>query len=130
MTNLNCVFISYTLQSLCYYNANYSKNIVLFGKCLREWLPQCLLNRKSLEFLRAVTILHQRKRAEARSLPVNIDVFNTVHCKIDIDFLHFLSVSCQKHIEMNIEWIRMAIPVLISMLVNRYNDKPCTGADA
>ncbi len=85
---------------MCYYNANYSKNIVLFGKCLREWLPQCLLNRKSLEFSHTVTILHLNKRVEVRSLHVNTDVFNTVHCK-HIDFLHFSSVSCQKHIEMN-----------------------------
>ncbi len=40
ITNLNCVFISYTPQILSYYNANYNKNIVLSGKCLREWLPE------------------------------------------------------------------------------------------
>ncbi len=45
-------------------------------------------------------------------------------------FFHFSSVSCQKHIKMNIEWIRMAITVLILMPVNRYNDKPCTSAEA
>ncbi len=78
MTNLNYVFISYTPQILCYYNANYSKNIVLFGKCLQEWLPQRLLNKKSLEFLHAVTILRLRKRAEARSLHVNTNVFKNI----------------------------------------------------
>ncbi len=81
MTNLNCVFISYTPHRLCYYNANYSKNIVLFSKCLQEWLPQRLLNRKCLEISRAVTISHLRKRAEALSLHVNTDVFNTDHHK-------------------------------------------------
>ncbi len=81
MTNLNCVFISYTPQRLCYYNANYSKNIVLFGKCLREWLTQRFLNRKSLEYSPAVTISCLRKRVEAHSLHVKTDVFNTVHRK-------------------------------------------------
>ncbi len=42
----------------------------------------------------------------------------------------FSSVSCQKNIEMNIEWIRMVITVLISMPVDRYNNKPCTSAEA
>ncbi len=131
IANRNCVFISYTPQRLCYYNANYSKNIVLFGKCLREWLPQRLLNRKSLEFSCAVTIARLCKRAETRSLHVNTDVLvSTQFTAKDIDFLYFSSVSCQKHIKMNIEWIRMAIPVLILMPVDRYNDKPCTGAEA
>ncbi len=34
ITNLNVVFISYTSQRLCDYDANYNKNIVLLGKCL------------------------------------------------------------------------------------------------
>ncbi len=38
------------------------------------------------------------------------------------DFLHFSGVSCQKRIKMNIEWIRMAIPVLISKSLNRSFD--------
>ncbi len=81
ITNLNCVFISYAPQRLCYYNANYTKNIVLFGKCLREWLPQHLLNSKYLKFSRNVTISRLRKSAEMHSLHVNTDVFNTVHRK-------------------------------------------------
>ncbi len=81
ITNLNYVFISYTSQRLCYYNANYNKNFVLLGKCLREWLPQRLLNRKSLEFSQVVTISHECKRAETCSLLVNTEVFNTVHNK-------------------------------------------------
>ncbi len=103
MINLNCVFISYTPQRLCYYNANYSKNIVLFGKCYREWLPQHLLNRKSLEFSCAVTISRLCKRMEARSLHKSTQTFSTQFTAKDIDFLHFSSVSCQKHIVMNIE---------------------------
>ncbi len=67
ITNLNCVLISYTLQMLCYYNANYNKNIVLLGKCQWEWLPQRLLNWKSLEFSCVVTISHLCKRAETCS---------------------------------------------------------------
>ncbi len=35
--------------------ANYNINIVLLGKCRREWLSSHLLNRKSLEFSRIVT---------------------------------------------------------------------------
>ncbi len=66
MTNLNCVFISYTPQKLCYYNANYSKNIVLFGK-----------------------------RVEAHSLHVNTDVFNTVDRKRH-RFLAFLECFLSK----------------------------------
>ncbi len=61
---------------------------------------------------------------------MSTQTFSTQFTAKDIDFLHFSSVSCQKHIEMNIEWIRMDIPVLISMHVDRYNDKPCTGAEA
>ncbi len=83
-TNLNCVFISYTPQRLCYYNANYNKNIVLFVICLQELLPQRLLNRKSLEFSCAVTISHLHKRAEARSLHINTEVFNIAHRKRQI----------------------------------------------
>ncbi len=74
-----------------------NKNIVLFGKCPREWLAQCLLNRKSLEFSCAVTISHLRKRAEACSLHVNTDVFNTVHCKRD-RFLAFFECILSKWI--------------------------------
>ncbi len=81
ITNLNCVIISYASQTLCYYNANYNKNIVLLVKCLSEWLPQRLLNRKSLEFLCIVTISCLCKRAEACSLLVNTEVFNTIHHK-------------------------------------------------
>ncbi len=33
ITNLNDAFISYTPQSLCDWDANYNKNIVLLGKC-------------------------------------------------------------------------------------------------
>ncbi len=99
---LNCVFISYTPQRLYYHNTNYSKNIVLFGKCLRKWLPLCLLNRKSLEFSRAVTISRLSKRAEARSLHVNTDVFNTVHRKRH-RFLAFFECILSKNIEMNID---------------------------
>ncbi len=78
------------------------KKIVLFGKCLREWPPQRLLNRKSLEFSRSVTISCLRKRAEACSLHVT-QTFSTEFTAKDIDFLHFSSVSCQKHMKMNIE---------------------------
>ncbi len=81
ITNLNCVFISYTSQRLCYYNANYNENIVLLGKWLREWLPQRLLNRKSLELSHSVTISRLHKIAEACSLLVNTETFNTVHSK-------------------------------------------------
>ncbi len=61
---------------------------------------------------------------------MSTQTFSTQFTTKDIDFLHLFSVSCQKHIGMHIEWIRMAIPVLISMPVDRYNDKPCTGAEA
>ncbi len=104
ITNLNCVFISYTSQRLCYYNANYNKNVVLSGKCLRKWLPQRLLNRKSLEFSHIVTILHLHKIAEACSLLVNTEVFNTVHGKRHrflAFFGCFLSITYQKEYQMN-----------------------------
>ncbi len=48
--------------------------------------------------------------------------FSTQFTAKYIDFLHFSGVFCQKCIEMNIEWIRMAIPVLISIPLNRSFD--------
>ncbi len=130
ITNLICVFISYTLQRLCCYNANYN------WKTLFYWANDCenvflnvfstgnLLNSRVLWQSRACT--KERKHA----VYMLTQTFSTQFTTKDIDFLHFSSVSCQKHIKMNIEWIRMAIPVLIFMPVNRYNDKPCTGAEA
>ncbi len=56
----------------------------------------------------------ERKRAGKMSTQ---KFSNTVHRKRH-RFLAFSGVSCQKHIKMNIEWIRMAIPVLISKPLN------------
>ncbi len=83
-----------------------------------------LLNSRALWQSRACA--KERKRA----VYMSTQTFSTQFTTKEIDFLHFSSVSCQKHIKMNIEWIRMAIPVLILMPVNRYNDKPCTGTEA
>ncbi len=79
------------------------------GKCLKKWLPQCLLNSKSLEFSRIVKISHLYKRAEACSLLVNTEVFNTIHRKrhrFPEFFGYFL-----KHIKMYIEWTGIVKPV-------------------
>ena len=56
--------------------------------------------------------------------------FSTLFIAKDVDFLHFSGVSCQKRIKMNIECMRMALPVVISKLLNRFYDKPCTGVEA
>ncbi len=50
--------------------------------------------------------------------------------KTYVDFLHFSGVSCQKRIEMNIKWIRITKPVLISQPLNWFNNKRCTGVEA
>ncbi len=73
-----------------------------------------------------------RTCAKERKLAVYMSTqqFSIQFTAKDIDFFHFSSVSCLKYIEMNIKWIRMAIPVLISMPVDQYNDKPCTSAEA
>ncbi len=59
-----------------------------------------------------------------RTVYMSTQTFSAQFTAKDIYFLHFSSVSCQKHIKMNVEWMRMAIPVLILMPVDQYNDKP------
>ncbi len=78
VTNLNDAFISYTLQRLCHYDANYNKNIVLLDKCLPPHHPKW----KSLEFSCAVTISHllkEWKRPVQNKTKVDIQVFDLVH---------------------------------------------------
>ncbi len=70
--------------------------------------------------LNSRTLWQSRAWAKERKHTVymSTQTLSTQFTAKDIDFLHFSSISCQKHIEMNIKWIRMAIPVLISMPVD------------
>ncbi len=109
ISNLNCVFISYTLQKLCYYNANYNKNIVYENGFLNVFSIGNLLN--SCTLWQYCTSAKEWKCAVKMSTQkFSTQVFTTK----DRCIAFFRCVSCQKHIKMNIEWIRMAIPVLIS----------------
>ncbi len=87
------------------------------------------LNRTFLEFSHIVTISHLCKREEAHSLHVNIRTFQD-SSQQKTDFLYFSGDSCQKRIKMNIECIKMAIPVLILKPLNQFNKKLCSGAEA
>ncbi len=100
---------------------NYNKNIAWLGKCdkngfLNVFSTGNLLNSRQLWQYRACA--KERKRA----VKMSTQKFSTRFNAKDIDFLHFSGVSCQKRIEMNIEWIRMAIPVLISKPLNQSFD--------
>ncbi len=110
ITNLNCVFISYTSQRLRYYNPNYNKNIVLLGKCLWKWLPQRLLNRNLLNSC-ALWQSHACAKERKHAVYLSTQKFSTQFTAKDIDFLHFSSACCQKHIKMNIEWTGIVKPV-------------------
>ncbi len=74
--------------------------------------------------LNSCTLWQYHFSAKERKLTVKMSTqkFSTQFTAKDIDFLHFSGVSCQKRIEMNIEWIRMAILVLISKPLNRSFD--------
>ncbi len=126
-TNLNCVFISYTSCKDCDYNANYNKTLFYCTNTYENGFFSIFSRGNPLEFSHIVTILHLCKIAEVNSLHVNKKKFST---QKNPDFIHFSGVSCQKCIKMNIEWIRMAMLVLISKPLNRFNDVPCTGKEA
>ncbi len=80
------------------------------------------------EFLCTVTIAPVQKSRSAQFTCINADVFNTVHCKRH-RFLAFFKCILSKTYRNEYRMNKNAIPVLISMPVNQYNDKPCTGAE-
>ncbi len=115
----DCVIIMLITVKSLFYMANAYEN-----GFLNIFSTGNLLNSRALWQSRACA--KERKHA----IYMSTQTFSTQFTSKYIDFLHFSSVSCQKHIKMNIEWIRMTIPVLISLPVDRYNDKPCTSAEA
>ncbi len=95
-----------TIKTLLYL-ANTSKN-----GFLNVFSTGNLLNYRALRQYRACA--KERKRA----VKISTQKFSMQKT----DFMLFSGVSCQKRIEMNIEWIRIAILVLISKPLNRSFD--------
>ncbi len=92
ITNLNCVYISYTPQRLCYYNANYSKTLFYSGNAYKNGFLNIfstgnLLNSRMLWQSRACA------KEQRHTIYMSTQTFSTQFTTKDINFLHFWIVS-------------------------------------
>ncbi len=82
ITNLNCVFISYTLQRLCYESANYNKTLFYWTNANENGFLNVFSTRNLYNSLTSWISLAPVQKRGSTVLHINTEVFNAVHHKI------------------------------------------------